>query len=50
MDKNRKNKSGLNLCEIIKLVLYWINEFKVTLTEKITDKGHHTASNWFNLC
>jgi len=45
MDKNRKNKSGLSLCEIIELVLNWINEFKVTLIEKITDKGNHTVSN-----
>ncbi|KAF0758485.1 Uncharacterized protein FWK35_00020937 [Aphis craccivora] len=43
MDKNRKNKSGLSLiCEIIELVLNWINEFKVALIEKITDKSHRT--------
>lgn len=45
MDKNRKNKSGLSLCEIIELLLNWINKFKVALIEKITDKGHHTVSN-----
>lgn len=46
MDKNRKNNSGLSLiCEIIELVLNWINEFKVALIEKITDKSHRTVSN-----
>ncbi|XP_050065799.1 uncharacterized protein LOC126554818 [Aphis gossypii] len=50
MDKNGKNKSGLSLCEIIELVWCWVNKFKVAQTEKITGRGHHTVSDWFNLC
>ena len=50
MDKNGKNKSGLSLFEIIELVWCWVNKFKVEQTEKITGRGHHTVSDWFNLC
>ncbi|KAE9531221.1 hypothetical protein AGLY_010427 [Aphis glycines] len=50
VDKNGKNKSGLSLYEIIELVWCWVNKFKVAQTEKITGRGHHTVSNWFNLC
>lgn len=50
VDKNGKNKSGLSLCEIIELVWCWVNKFKVAQTEKITGRGHHTVSDWFNLC
>jgi len=50
VDKNGKNKSGLSLYEIIELVWCWVNKFKVAQTEKITGRGHHTVSDWFNLC
>jgi len=34
----------------LELVWCWANQLKNIQTEKITARGHHTVSDWYNLC
>ncbi|KAF0759308.1 Uncharacterized protein FWK35_00010443 [Aphis craccivora] len=50
MDKNGKCNSGLNLCDIVELVWYWVFQIKVTQAEVFMKRSRSTIVDWYNLC
>jgi len=50
MDRNGKCNSGLNLCDIVELVWYWVFQIKVTQVEVFTKRSRSTIVDWYNLC
>ena len=40
----------LTLCEILKLVLYFVKDLSLDLTEEMTGKSRPTICDWFNMC
>ncbi|KAF0767124.1 Uncharacterized protein FWK35_00009023 [Aphis craccivora] len=50
MDKTGKCNSGLNLCDIVEFVWYWVFQIKVTQTEVFTKRSRSTIVDWYNLC